>query len=241
MEKRPASWRARIGTIIPVSNTNNEIEFNNMRPSGVTVHFTRVPLHGNPAEDNFEEMLEHAGDASEDLATAGADLIVYGCTSGSMACPADRLITTMEKRSGKPSISTASSILEALRSLDVKRISMATPYTDATNEKERKFLESNGFEVLSVKGLGLGGTLEKIQKLSRVSPNEIYEHVKSVDNKNSEAVLVCCTDFGSSSVIQKLEDNLGKPVISSNTASFWHALHLLRIPGEVKGYGRLFD
>ena len=156
MEKRPASWRARIGTIIPVSNTNNEIEFNNMRPSGVTVHFTRVPLHGNPAEDNFEEMLEHAGDASEDLATAGADLIVYGCTSGSMACPADRLITTMEKRSGKPSISTASSILEALRSLDVKRISMATPYTDATNEKERKFLESNGFEVLSVKGLGLG-------------------------------------------------------------------------------------
>ncbi len=65
MEERPASWRARIGTIIPVSNTTNETEFNRMKPDGVTVHFTRVPLHGNPAEDDFQVMLSHAGEAAE--------------------------------------------------------------------------------------------------------------------------------------------------------------------------------
>ena len=239
MESRSASWRARIGTIIPVSNTTNETEFNNMKPEGVTVHFTRVPLHSTPAGDNFNDMLFHAGEASENLAAAGADVIVYGCTSGSMLCPSDRLIGTMENKSGKPSISTAGSIIEALKALGVSRISMATPYTEATNEKECNFMEKNGFQVIAKKGLGLGGTLEKIKKMSRVPPNEIYSHAKSVDREEAEAILICCTDFGSSGVIQELEEDLGKPVISSNTASFWNALRKAGIKDQIKGYGRL--
>jgi arylmalonate decarboxylase len=239
MEKRSASWRARLGTIIPVSNTTNEIEFNQMKPDGVTVHFTRVPLHGNPAEDDFKEMLCHAGDASKELAAAGADVIAYGCTSGSMICPADKLIGEMEKASGKPSISTAGSILEALKNLGVKRLSMATPYSDATNEKERAFIEGYGFQVLSMKGLGLGGTLENIQKMSRVAPSEIFTHAKSVDSGDSEAVLICCTDFGSASIVEDLEKDLGKPVITSNTASFWGALRRAGVDDVIEGFGRL--
>ncbi len=240
MEERPASWRARIGTIIPVSNTTNETEFNRMKPDGVTVHFTRVPLHGNPAEDDFQDMLSHAGDASEGLAAAGADVIAYGCTSGSMICPADRLIGTMEDASGKPAISTAGAIIQALKALGIKRLSMATPYSDATNEKECAFIERHGFEVVAMKGLGLGRTLEKIQKMSRVSPSEIYAHAKSVDREDSEAILICCTDFGSAGVVEDLEKDLGKPVITSNTASFWGALRRAGIDDKIEGYGQLF-
>ncbi|MBK17662.1 MAG: decarboxylase [Rhodospirillaceae bacterium] len=241
MEERPASWRARIGTIIPVSNTTNETEFNRMKPDGVTVHFTRVPLHSDPAEDDFHDMLSNAAEASEGLAAAGADIIAYGCTSSSMVCPADRLIDTMEGASGKPAISTAAAILDALSALGVTRLSMATPYSDATNEKERSFLEQHGFKVVAMKGLGLGGTLEKIQMMSRVPPNEIYEHAKSIDHADAEAVLICCTDFGSASIVQKLEDDLGKPVITSNTASFWSALRRAGVKDQLAGYGRLFE
>jgi len=239
MEEHPASWRARIGTIIPVSNTTNETEFNRMKPDGVTVHFTRVPLHGNPAEDNFKDMLSHAGEAAEGLAAAGADIVAYGCTSGSMICPADWLIGKMEEASGKPAISTAGAILGALKALGIKRLSMATPYNDATNEKESAFIERHGFEVSAMKGLGLGGTLEKIQKISRVPPSDIFAHAKSVDRDDAEAILICCTDFGSTGIVEDLEKDLGKPVITSNSASFWHALRRVGVDDAIEGYGQL--
>ena len=239
MDERPASWRARIGTIIPVSNTTNETEFNRMKPDGVTVHFTRVPLHSNPVEDDFQDMLSHAGEASEGLAVAGADIIAYGCTSGSMICPADRLIGKMEEASGKPAISTAGAILDALKKLGIQRLSMATPYSNATNEKERAFIEGHGFKVSKMKGLNLGGTLEKIKKMSRVSPSEIFRHAKSVDCPDAEAILICCTDFGSAGIVEDLEQDLGKPVITSNTASFWRALRRVGVDDKIKGYGQL--
>jgi arylmalonate decarboxylase len=238
---KPAGWSTRIGTIIPVSNTTNEIEFNRFKPDGVTVHFTRVPLDSNPAADDFQTMLDAAARAAEELAATGADVIGYGCTSGSMACPSDRLLGAMEGASGKPVLSTAGAILDALKAMGLKRIAMATPYTDATNEKERSFIERHGFEVSAIKGLGLGGSLEKIQMISRVPPSDVHAHAKSVDSPDAEAVLICCTDFGTADVVQSLEDELGKPVITSNTASFWAALRRAGVDRSIDGYGRLFS
>lgn len=241
LSEKPASWRARIGTIIPVSNTTNEIEFNRMKPDGVTVHFTRVPLESDPAADDFAEMLDRAGRAAGELIAAGADVVAYGCTSGSMACPADRLLGAMEERSGRPALSTAQAILDGLKSLGVRKVAMATPYIDATNEKEKAFIERHGFEVTQIAGLGLGGSLEKIQKISRVPPVDAYAHARSVDSADADAVLICCTDFGTADILQPLEDELGKPVLSSNSASFWASLRRCGVEDRVEGYGRLLS
>ena len=54
-------------------------------------------------------------------------------------------------------------------------------------------------------------------------PSEVYSHALSVDCPDAEAILICCTDLGTLDVIAGLEEKLGKPVISSNTASFWEA------------------
>ena len=110
---------------------------------------------------------------------------------------------------------------------------------DATNEKERGFIERHGFEVSAIKGLGLGGSLEKIQKISRVPPPDVYAHAKSVDSTDAQALLICCTDFGTADVVQALEDEIAKPVITSNTATFWAALQRAGLKQSVEGYGRL--
>ena len=55
-DKKPGGWRARIGVIVPPSNTVNETEFNRLKPDGVTFHFARSPLHADPAVDDFAEM-----------------------------------------------------------------------------------------------------------------------------------------------------------------------------------------
>ncbi|MGA0314819.1 MAG: hypothetical protein ACO3MJ_05430 [Alphaproteobacteria bacterium] len=36
-----------------------------------------------------------------------------------------------------------------------------------------------------------------------------------------------------------LEEKLGKPAISSNTASFWHSLRKAGVKDKIPGYGKL--
>ncbi len=116
---------------------------------------------------------------------------------------------------------------------------MATPYTDATNEKEKSFLEIHGIKVVAMAGLGLNGTPEGIQRVSLVPPAEVYAHARAVDRDDAEAVLICCTDFATADVLAPLEAELGKPVISSNSAGLWAALRKAGINDPIEGYGRL--
>lgn len=231
-----SGWRARIGVIVPSSNTTNEVEFNRLAPDGVSFHFTRSQIHRNPSADSFKSMLSGLDFSARQLAECNVDMMVYGCTSGSMACPANLLIKTMEEAGKSAAISTADAILKALDVLKLKRLSMATPYSDSINKNEKTYLESHGLQIINMAGLQLSGQIEKV---SRVPPAEVYEHVLSVNCNTTEAILICCTDFGTLDVIEPLEKATGKPIITSNTASFWHALRCAGIKDQIKGYGKL--
>ncbi|MDE0335632.1 MAG: aspartate/glutamate racemase family protein [Defluviicoccus sp.] len=236
---RAGGWRARIGVIVPPSNTVNETEFNRLKPDGVTFHFTRSPLHPDPAADDFSEMMQDIDRACGDLAACAVDLVAYGCTSGSMACPADRLLGRMRDASGVEGLSTAGAILAALNALGATRIAMATPYTDETNAHEAEFLERHGIEVVAASGLGLNVSLEKIQRISRVAPKAVFDHAMAVDRPEAEALLICCTDFNTVDAIEPLEQALGKPVVTSNAATLWASLRAAGIEDRIEGYGRL--
>ncbi len=240
-DAKPIGWRARIGVIVPPSNTVNEAEFNRLKPDGVTFHFTRSPIHGDPATDGFVGLMNDVEIACDDMVRCNVDVIAYGCTAGSMAAPAELLIGKMEEVGKVDALSTAGSILKALGALGASRVAMATPYTEDTNEHEAHFLHDHGIEVVAHAGLGLNTTLERIQQMSRVPPPQVFEHAKSVDRPEAEAILICCTDFNSLDVIAPLEQTLAKPVISSNICTFWNALRTAGIDDRIQGYGTLLS
>ena len=70
-------------------------------------------------------------------------------------------------------------------------------------------------------------------------PPEVFEHAKSVDRAEAEAILICCTDFNSLDSIEPLEQALGKPVVSSNICTFWNSLRTAGIDDRIEGYGTL--
>ena len=135
--------------------------------------------------------------------------------------------------------STAQAIVAAFAALGVSRIAMASPYTDDTNAHEAHYLGDNGIHVLASTGLGLNTSLENIQKISRIAPSEVYEHAKSIDTPDAEALLICCTDFNTFDAIEPLERELGKPVVSSNSATLWHTLRSAGIRDRIDGLGTL--
>ena len=81
--------------------------------------------------------------------------------------------------------------------------------------------------------------MENIQKISRVPPPDVFEHARSIDRPDAEALLICCTDFNTFDSIEPLETELGKPVVSSNSATLWHSLRNAGIPDRIDGLGSL--
>src|SRR5690606_20084424 len=55
----PYGWRARLGLIVPPTNTVNEAEWRIMAPEGVTIHSARMPLHTETDSDAGQAALYH--------------------------------------------------------------------------------------------------------------------------------------------------------------------------------------
>jgi maleate cis-trans isomerase len=235
----PYGWRARIGLIIPSTNTINEPEFWRLAPRGVTIHAARATSTGEFSEAYFARLREAGQRCAEDLATAEVDIIAYGCTSGSIVCPLEEIVTDLTARTGIPAIATAGSVIAALRALKVRRVAVCTPYVDFINEREEEFLTRHGFEVTSLHGLRLGETQAERRSIGRVPPEHVYRMARICDRPEAEAIFISCTNLATLDVIAQIEADLGKPVVTSNQACFWHCLRSLDIPDRIDGYGRL--
>ena len=233
--------RAKIGVIVPPANTANEAEWARMTPPGVTIHTARMPLHLDTASEAGKAAL-HADLAryAGDLALASVDLIAYGCTAGSLVNPAESLAGFMTERTGRPAVTTAQAIVEALRALGTTKIALGTPYDAALNAHEVRFLADHGIAVIHEEGFGYGaGGPQEHRNIARIRPEEVYALAKRVDRPEAEAILLSCTDLATLDVIERLEAETGKPAVSSNTATFWFALRRAGIGDRLDGFGRL--
>jgi maleate cis-trans isomerase len=236
---RPYGWRAKIGLITPSSNNINEPEFYRLAPQGVTIHTSRVLLTGEMNEESFYRMARDLGRAAEELATAEVDIIAFGCTAGSVVCPLDQLIGSMAEKTGTPAIVTAGAVIAALRALGIKRVAMGTPYVDFVNCREVEFLAKYGIGVTRYLGLELGHNQAERRSIGHVPPEAVYRMACEIDSPDADAIFISCANVATLDVIEDLEQALGKPVISSNTACFWACLRVLGINARIEGYGRL--
>jgi len=236
---RPYGWKAKIGLIVPSTNTINEPEFWRMAPPGVAIHTSRVLLLGETTPESYRRMADGLDRACEELATAEVDVIAYGCTSGSIICPMEELLAGMRERARCPAIATAGAVVAALRALDVRRVALGTPYVDFVNQAETRFLEQYGFEVTSMHGLGLGETQEERRGIGRVPPEALYQMCRTIDRPGAQALFLSCTNVPSIDMIPTLEHEFGKPVVTSNIACFWACLRMLGIRTPVMGFGSL--
>ena len=233
--------RAKIGVIVPPANTANEAEWARMVPPGVTLHAARMPLHlDTESEAGKAALYADVERYSGDLAMASVDLIAYGCTAGSMVSPVGALPAFMSERTGRPAVTTAQALVEALRALGATRIALGTPYDAGLNAHEVRFLADHGVEVVHEEGFGYGaGGPQEHRNIARIRPEEVYALARRVDRPEAQAILLSCTDLATLDVIERLEAECGKPVVSSNTATFWFALRRTGIEDRLEGFGRL--
>jgi maleate isomerase len=215
-----------------------ETEFNSMSKGNFTVHSARVKLT-NVTLEELDRMELGAEDAAMLLADAHVDIIAYGCTSGSLFRGVGhdvKIANSISEKTDLPAVTTASCVLDALRFLKVRTVSVATPYLNEINDLEKKFLVGNGFEVLQIRGLGIKDNLT----IGRVQDQEVIELAKEVNHERAQAIFISCTNLPTIDIIPQLEGTLGKPVISSNTSTLWSMLRKIDQDCSWIDRGRLF-
>lgn len=232
------SYRAKLGLIVPPTNTVNEAEWAQLMPEGVTFHTHRMPLHGAGEEAALMADLKHSVDL---LAQSGADAVAYACTAGSMTVPATKLPDAATKQTGHRVLTTSAALIEALSALGAKRISIATPYAQAVNDHEVAFLAAHDIETLAIAGLGIGaGGPHEFVQIARTPLDRVRAHALDIFDPASDALLIACTDFPTLPLIPDLEAKLGVPVVTSNQATLWAMLRAVGIDDHLPGAGRLF-
>ena len=221
----------------PASNQN----FTCWRPRALSSTLP-VAFQDGPQEPAlYRQIAENVGPASRDLGSARVDVIAFGCTSCTYFVPADEIRQTMTRMSGAPAVLTSDAVLEALKSVGARRIALATPRTEFVNRRETEWFEEQGFEVVSVQGLQMGETALERANIGRVPPEVAFRLGTAVDRPDADAVFISCTNLPSLPIVGRLEQELGKPVITSNQATFWRALRMMGSKVKIAGFGRLLE
>lgn len=227
--------RRKLGILVPSSNVTMEYEMPMMAPPGVSFHFSRIP-HTEDTEEQLGAMIDSIPETSELLAHARVDAIAFGCTSGSFVKGIGydkRVIKAIKNSTGIMATTTSTAVVDALKIAGVKRLSVGAPYSDSIMNKLKDFLEKNGFEVVKIKGLNM------ICDEGDLPLDATYNLIREIDNSKADGIFISCTGFKTVELLEILESDFGKKVISSNQATMWKLLRLAGMKTSICGFGSL--
>jgi maleate isomerase len=250
----PDGWDAtcRIGVLVPHADVGPESELRAMAPPGVGIHATRVPFGAMQPGGAMDPTIPlapvrafaeppHIDDATELLATAPLDAIVFGFTSSAYVTGPEgeaAMLARLQLRArGVPVIGTCASIVQALRTFAAERVALFDPpWFDAPlNALGAGYYRAAGFDVVSSMTCALPS------KQDAIEPAAVFEFVRQRVPDAAEAVVFGGNGFRVVGAIAALERELGRPVISPNQALLWAAMTVAGTPTTlVTRYGRLF-
>ncbi len=234
-------WRARLGFLIPAGTPTVEPEMFEMAPKGVSVHFSRMVALGadgtlNGVEERITSQIDNIDLTTQLMAAMKPNVIVLAHTATCYRLGRDKQVTLaahLEKLTGVRFITVLQSVVEALKALCVRRIALATPYDETLTMKAKVGLESYGIEVVNLEWL------KNVRSIFDETPARAYGLGRSVDRPEADAVFFSGVGMPTISVLEQLESDLGKPVISSAGSMMWNALRVAGVETSIPGYGRL--
>jgi maleate isomerase len=233
--------RAAIGLI--TLSTDNVIEgevLSFLPAEGVALYRSRIPAAAKNTPEGLAAMAPQIGGVAEMLLPDDhLDVIAFGCTSGAMVIgPAGVAAAIHTARPGVAVSNPVSAALDGLRALGAKRIALLTPYPDRTNAVVGDYVAGQGFEILAKGSFKQAGG----PVIARIPPEDVYEAgVALGGTAGVDALFVSCTALRVASVLQRIEDRIGRPVVASNQALAWDCLRRAGVGDAVPNAGRLFS
>jgi maleate isomerase len=215
--------RARIGLIIPSSNTFSEPQFSHFAPAGLCFHITRARIAGE-WKRQLSEMAGEIATSAKLLSDCHPRFMVFHCTETSMTQGPkgeSKILDIMHDATGIEAMVTSRLVLEALQVLGMKKVVLLTPYK--SNKNAIDYLDASGIGVVRDVAMSL-----EVGCFGQVTPPQWTELAKEHDSPDVDGVFLSCTNTRQIEAIADTERLLGKPAITSNQAVLWGCVKKLR-------------
>ena len=246
--------RAKIGVVVPSTNTSVEFDCQRLLPRGVTWHTTRFYIEHTDLsdDDNFVRFLEllreTIGHSIRSLMTCKPDHVMLGMSAETFwggVRGNDGFVDRIHEMIGRGiGLTTgANAVIAALEALGLaghtgKKLSIITPYQPVGDRNVRLFFEDCGYRIKHLAGLRCKNTTDAI---ALVPEHEVIETVRRIDGDDVDAIVQVGTNLSTSGIFPTIEKWLGKPALPINIATCWHALRSCGIGDGYDNRGRLFE
>ncbi|WP_020670598.1 maleate cis-trans isomerase family protein [Amycolatopsis nigrescens] len=182
---------------------------------------------------------ERLAEGARLLAKHEPDAVVWACTSGSFVYRWDgaaEQVAKLAEAAGKPASSTSFAFVRAAAALGLRRVSVAASYPDDVAKLFVEFLGAGGVEVVSMSSEDIDTAAE----VGRLPADAVVELALAHDHPDADAVLVPDTAMRTLGVLNRIEQRLGKPVLTANQVTIWEGLRLAGQSVPVDSLGALF-
>ncbi len=230
----------RIGLITLGSDFRIEKDFNNIiYGRNIDLYVNRIHCYNPLTNKTLAKMADDITKVTKEiLPDQKIDCVAYGCTSGTIAAGYNSIKQKINLAKPEAKVTTPiTSTIKALKKLNIKKISIFTPYTKEINNSVVKFFEEENMIIDSLSYYGIPSDID----IGKVDQNNLFKVLSEIKLDNSDALFVSCTALPVLSIIDKLEKKLNKTVLSSNQTLIWDSLNQIGYKEKIKGFGRLLN
>ena len=201
------------------------------------IFVNRIPFNNPLNHENYLKMSDYLPNIAKNiLPDQELNTVAYGCTSGTVAMGESVIANQIKKSKPNTYVTTPiTAALKAFTKLNIKKISILTPYPKPVNETVFNYFLKNNIEVLNFSSFNLNYDSE----IAMVKPSHIVETICEMNHKGSDAIFVSCTALRIVEVLQKAEDEIKKTIISSNQSIIWDSIRSININDKITNFGKL--
>lgn len=243
--------RYRVGQIVPSSNTTMETEIpailqarQAVRPQETfSFHSSRMRMR-TVSKDELTAMDRESDRCAIELADAQVDVLAYACLVAIMSQgigyhrDSEARLTQKVREGGATAsvVSSAGALVEALKLMGCRRVSMITPYMKPLTKLVTDYIEHEGVEVCDCISLEISDNLA----VGRRDPLALLEVADRLDVGNADAIILsACVQMPSLAAVAPVEQRRERPVVTAAVATAHQLLNRLGLSAEAPGCGTL--
>ncbi|HEX9445228.1 MAG TPA: hypothetical protein VGA73_13980 [Candidatus Binatia bacterium] len=232
--------RGQIGAVTPTYLDNAEDWFR-IVPEGVNVVFATLGVEEHTPQE-FHKARQVVEQAARGLIKMGVGALVLGGSPLVTLAPSEGagdLAPELEKETGVPTATGQHAAELALAALGIKKLLLVTPYKQSLNEGMQRRLAARGFEVLGLKSALCPGPNE----MARLAPEVPLGLAREafLEAPEADGIYIPNPKWQTLDAIERLEEELKIPVVTTTQSAAWWALQALGIKKARPGYGRLLE
>jgi len=227
--------KTRIGFVTPISSNSPHFEpFKAFIPAHVELQFEGLGIVRGPLESlrgTADLVVETSARLTRERRWQG--VIVSGAPVEVLN---PGLLARLQDTLDVPVTTALESCVAALQALSANRVLLLTPFVESMNVLIRDYLGASGIVAFSP-----SETFDDYKDAMGAGPDQVYALTQRAfqAQSNVEAIYFQGAVLDPLKVLERLENDLQKPIVASNPAMLWRILSQVGVACSIPGYGQL--